>query len=207
VGHLVLKTAPTVYPVTLTEVKTQLAVASAIAYHDAALERLIRAATEEVQQRSGRTLLTTTWQWVLDGFPSGSKSIYLPMPPLLAVSSVTYVDTDGDTQTLSGTTDYKALTSREPGEVALRYNQTWPETYDENDVVTVEYTAGYHATTLPARCEWIKQAILVLVQAYWLRDHSQPFDRFTLAADRVIMSHRCGDEFVDYLRGDETDGT
>lgn len=204
-GHLVLKTAPTVYPVSRTEVKKQLEIAAAITYHDEHIDRLIKAATEEVQQRAGRTLLTTVWQWVMDKFPSGSKSIILPMPPLQYVVSITYLDTAGASQTFSSATGYKALTAREPGEVVLRYNQTWPETYDENDVVTVEYRAGYHASILPAAGEWIKQALLILVQAYWLRDHSQPFDRFTLAADRIIMAHRCGDEFCDYQRGDETD--
>lgn len=200
-GHLVLKTAPTVYPVSRTEVKKQLEIAAAITYHDEHIDRLIKAATEEVQQRAGRTLLTTTWQWVTNGFPSGSKSFIIPMPPLKTVSSITYYDTDGASQTLSSSV-YKVLTAREPGEIALKYNQEWPETYDEPDVVTVEFTAGYHATTLPAAQEWIRHAILILAQAYWLRDNSQPFERFTTAADRIILANRCGDEFCDYLRGD-----
>ena len=34
-------------------------------------------------------------------------------------------------------------TARKPGTIYLKYNQLWPNTYDQWDAVTVTYVAGY----------------------------------------------------------------
>jgi uncharacterized phiE125 gp8 family phage protein len=195
-GALIVTVPPTTFPVSLAEAKKQVEVATAITHHDDHLTRLIKAATAEVESRTGRTILTTTYELHLDDFPSGSNPIILPRPPLQTVASVAYVDGNGDSQTLS-TDVYKVITSREPGEIVFKYGQTWPEVYDESDSITITYNGGYgdEEGDLPDVCEWIKEAILILVHAYWLRDHSQPFERFTLAADRIIEAHRVGDDF------------
>jgi uncharacterized phiE125 gp8 family phage protein len=191
------ETAP--LAVSLAEAKKQVEVASAITYHDDHLTRLIKAATQQATERSGRQLLTSGYRLTIDAFPRGSGNIPLPFPPLRSVESVKYYDEDGDQQALS-TDVYRVLDAREPAEICLKHDQSWPSTYDEPDVVTIEYLAGVADTAaeLGPEDEWYRQAILLLVQAYWLRDHDQVYDRLLKAADSILEAHRCGDDFVPY---------
>jgi uncharacterized phiE125 gp8 family phage protein len=185
--------------VSLAEAKKQVEVAEAITYHDEHLTRLIKAATQQATVRSGRQLLATGYRLTIDGFPRGSDRISLPLPPLKSVESVKYYDANGEQQTLSEDV-YRVLAEREPGEICLRYGQTWPTVYDEPDAVEIEYTAGLAETAddFTLDDEWYRQAVLLLVQAFWLRDHNQTYDRILRAADLILEAHRCGDDFVEY---------
>jgi uncharacterized phiE125 gp8 family phage protein len=197
---LKLVTPPTEQPVTLDEAKKQVEIASSVTYHDDHLLRLVKAATEQATVRSGRQMLTATWRLSLDDFPA--DRISLPMPPLQSVSSITYYDANGTQQTLA-TTYYKVLTDLEPGQVVLKWGQDWPTVYDEPGSVSITFLAGEADTAyeLGDRHEWFKQAVLLLVQAQWLRDFQQPYERIERAAEMILESHRCGDDFVKY--GDE----
>ena len=185
--------------VSLSEAKKQVEVADAITYHDAHIERLILAATQQATVRSGRQLLQTGYRFTFDAFPYGTGRIPLPFPPLVSVESIKYYDIDGVQQTLDAG-EYRLLTAREPGEICLRYGKTWPDVYDEPDAVQVEYLAGVAALAedLGPEEEWFRQAILLLVQAFWLRDHDQQYERIMRAADLILEAHRCGDDFVVY---------
>lgn len=203
---LVCTTPPVESPVTLSEAKRQLEIAETIAYHDSQLQRLIKAAAQQAVVRSGRQLLIASYRLTLDCFPSSSGNISLPFPPCASVQSVKYYDSDGVQQTLA-TTVYKLLADREPAEIALKSGQSWPTVYDEADVVEIAYTAGV-ADTAAELCdedEWLKQAVLLFVQAYWLRDHGTNiqsalglYERITKAAEAICEAHRCGDDFVPY---------
>jgi len=83
----------------------------------------------------------------------------LHFQPVSAITSITYVDTAGDTQTLAATV-YELGKRRGVGYVRLKYGQVWPATRSHEDVVTVTYTAGYGATssTVP---EAIRQSIIL----------------------------------------------
>jgi len=201
VGYaLKLVTPPTEQPVTLDEAKKQVEIATSVEYHDDHLQRLIKAATEAAQVRAGRQILTATYRLTLDEFPAESDSrILVPMPPLQSVSSIAYLDSNGVSQTLA-TTYYRALTDREPGEIILRYGQTWPSTYDEPQAVTINYLAGIADTAaeLGDKDEWIKEAILLLVQAFWLRDFGQVNGKIFERVDQILEAHRCGDDFFQY---------
>lgn len=187
--------------VSLTEAKKEVEVAEAITYHDADLTRLIKAATQQATVRSGRQLLTAGYRFVIDAFPLGRNTICLPFPPLQSVESIKYYDAAGDQQTLS-TDVYRVLTAREPAEICLKFGQAWPTVYDEPDAVEIEYLAGVADTAedLQPEDEWYKQAILLIVRAFWLRDHGQPYEAVMRAADLILEAHRCGDDFEEYGR-------
>jgi len=196
---LTLVTPPVEMAVTLNEAKKQVEVATAISYHDDHLQRLIKAASQQALVRSGRQLLTATYRLTCDQFPSGAGRISIPFPPCQSIQSIKYLDTAGVQQTLA-TTVYRLLAVREPAEICLRYGQVWPDVYDEPDVVEITYTAGVADTCgeLGDEDQWMRHAVLLLVQAYWLRDHGQPYDRLTRAADLILEAHRCGDDFTPY---------
>lgn len=151
-----LVTAPDVYPVTRAEAKAHLRVDTGA--DDTYIDALIDAATAWCETYTERRFVTQTWDLKLDGF--WDHYLYVPYPPLASVSSISYVDTDGATQTLSSSV-YTVDTDSEPGRIYLAWNQTWPSTRSVTHAVTVRFVCGYGlAASVPARA---KQAILIAV--------------------------------------------
>jgi len=107
----------------------------------------IIAAREMVEAFLGRQLITRTWALKLDEFP---EVIVLPRPPAQSITSIAYLDTDGDSQTLSSAT-YQLYESNAVWRVAPAYSESWPSTRPQPDAVTVTYAAGYGdaATDVP----------------------------------------------------------
>lgn len=134
---LVRTVEPVLEPATLQEVKTHARVVHT--QEDVYIESLIRSARDYAEMFTRRAIITQTWALTLPGFP---HFITLPSPPLQSVSSIQYVDQDGNTQTLS-TDVYDVDTTVEPGRVVLKFNQSWPSTRDDIAAVTVTYVAGY----------------------------------------------------------------
>ncbi len=62
--------------------------------------------------------------------------------PASSITTVQYVDSDGDTQTLADSV-YELGTKNGMGVLRLKYGQTWPTTRSHEDVVIVTYKAGY----------------------------------------------------------------
>jgi len=112
---------------------------------DALVTPMVEAAVDWCEKFEGRSYMIRTYKAYLDGF---QNEVYLPYPPLISVSSVQYVDSNGDTQTLSSSY-YTVDTTSTPGRVYLAYNYSWPMTRDVPKSVTITYVAGY-ATTFTA---------------------------------------------------------
>lgn len=135
-------TDATTEPVSLSEACAHLRVESSEDH--GYIASLIRAARVSLERRYSRQLVTATWKAYLDSFPA---EIWLERLPVLAVSSITYVDTGGTTQTLD-TAAYQvdANDPDRPARIAPAYGYTWPSTRGETySQVTVTFTAGYGA--------------------------------------------------------------
>ena len=87
--------APAFEPVTLAEAKLWLRIDHSD--EDSLVLELVKSARREVERFCGRQLINSTRIWRLDRFPS-SGVIRLDRPPLSSVSSITYVDTAGASQ-------------------------------------------------------------------------------------------------------------
>jgi uncharacterized phiE125 gp8 family phage protein len=159
---LKIKTAPVKEPVTLAEAKSHLRVE--IADDDTLINTLIKAAREHVEKICSRALITQTWYLYLDSFPDSGEEIRIPMPPLATIVGITYVDIDGVTQTLA-VGEYTVDANSEPARVKEAYNETWPDTREIMNAVTVEFTCGYgdDETDVP---QTIRQAMLFLI-GHW----------------------------------------
>jgi len=164
-----LSTAPTGDVVEMADILDHLRVTeeSDYTYLAALNDRAVR----WVERRTQRQLLTATWKLSLDAFPA---EIQLRKLPVASVTSVQYVDLDGDTQTLSASyyqTDYKS--QDRPGRIMPAYGYSWPNTRSSiYNAVTVTFTAGYGtASDVP---ETIKHAIMMLV-GHWY-DHREAVD-------------------------------
>lgn len=154
---LTLVTAPVGEPFTLTDAKDHLRIT--IDTEDSLINALIVSAREFAEGNTRRALITQTWDLTLDAFPD---AIEVPLPPLQSVTSVTYIDTAGTTQTLVANTDYTVDTKSEPGRIVPAYGKSWPSTRDIVNAVTVRFVAGYgNATAVPKS---IKQAMLMHIE-------------------------------------------
>ena len=165
-ASLSLVTGPTLEPVTLAEAQEHCRVDSRA--EDAFLTRAIQTAREYVESVTNRALITQTWDWTLDRFPCAT-SFEVPRPNLLSVTSISYMDTDGATQTWASTNyrvGVRAGPKAQPGRIELAYQQSYPLTRSVIDAVTIRFIAGYHATAATAvtNCPAaLKSAILLLV--------------------------------------------
>lgn len=154
---LYLITAPTSEPVTLQEVKEHARVE--IGDDNAYLEGLITKARVYAEGKTHRQFITATWRQTLDCFP---ERIDLPRPPLATVTSITYVDSNGATQTLDAS-QYQTVLDPEGGYIVSAYGTSWPATRGQPEAVTVNFTAGSTVALAPAQA---KHAIAMLV-SHW----------------------------------------
>lgn len=130
-------------PISLEEMKNHLKIDSDITEDDELVAGLIVAARNMVEAGTGasrdrcKVMVATTFDYSMDTFCG--MSIPLPRVPLISVTSITYVDTAGATQTLSASV-YSVNTAA--GCVDLAYNQSWPSTRYQPNAVTIRFVAG-----------------------------------------------------------------
>lgn len=141
--------APATALITLAEAKAHLRVDTTD--EDTLITRLVEVATAAIDGPAGigKALITQTYELRLDEFPC--YGIYLPLGPVQSVSSITYIDSAGATQTVpSG--DYKVALKRDPAVITPVYGKAWPTTRLEVDAVTITHIVGYGnaATDIPA---------------------------------------------------------
>lgn len=195
---LTLVTAPTAEPLTVGEAKKHVELAESDTTHDATLAALLKAARQCVENRTNRQLVTATWDLKLDAFPL-SGPILLPYAPVASVTSITYVDSAGDSQTWASS-NYVVSTSREPCEVRLAYSKSFPVTRVQPDAVTVRFVAGYgDPEDVPAA---IKQAMLLLL-GHWFENREAVVTgtiatELPQSAEALLTQYLYGDEFTDY---------
>ena len=152
---------PAVEPVSLDEIKAHMRIDGAA--DDGVLKILIRAARENVEHQQKRQHITATYEYTLDEFPAGP--IILPVPPLIAVSLISYKDLAGDTQTWDAS-NYQVEITSERGSVSVAPNVTYPSTETERrNAVTITYTAGYGTSNSDVP-ETTRLASMMLV-AHW----------------------------------------
>jgi len=125
---------------------------------DAIVNAFISAAREECEHLLERALAPQTLELSIDEFPD--DGIKLPHPPVTSITSIVYVDGDGDEQTMDPLT-YYLDNSQEPCWVIPVYGGSWPSTRAEANAVRVTYAAGY--VTCPEAIRawiWLKTGTL-----------------------------------------------
>lgn len=137
--HLKRVTAPPVNPITLNEAKDWLRVDGT--EQDLMISTAIDAAVSFLDgpHGIGIALVEQKWDLFLDRFP---VTIEIPLTPVQSVDEITYVDRDGNTQTLD-TSVYKVSTNQRPAIVERAFGESWPVTRLEADAVKIRFTAGY----------------------------------------------------------------
>jgi uncharacterized phiE125 gp8 family phage protein len=159
---LIVVTPPTTEPVTIAEAKLSPSFRVSVSGDDAQIGSLITAARELGEAITKRAFMPTTFEYVLDEFPysrgwlrQSSFEIALPCPPLISVTSIKHIDSNGVEQTLAPT-EYVVDTNSEPGRVYLAYGKSWPSLRDTPNAIRIRYVAGYAGAVPEAIKTWIK---------------------------------------------------
>lgn len=148
---------PAVEPVTLADATVHLRIPDT--REDSRLPDILASVRQEAESLCGRQFITATFDLTLDAFPAW---IDVPKPPLQSVTSITYVDTAGATQTLA-TSAYTVDTKHARARIVPAYGTVWPTVRDQINAVTVRFVAGYGnaGTACPA---WVRHAIKLLLE-------------------------------------------
>jgi hypothetical protein len=169
----------TLEPVSLAQAKAQLRVD--FTADDAVIAGFIGAARRHAETLLRQTLLTTVYDWYMDGFPSsgggyfnrvirqmgpnpqwlpnGAAILYLPKPPIVSVASVKYVNSSGTLTTIDAST-YQVSTGQ-GARIQPITGQVWPVNRQDIDSVVVRYTAGVANADLIT--DDIKSAMLLVI--------------------------------------------
>ena len=87
------------------------------------------------------------------------------LEPLSSVTSITYLDTDGATQTLAAD-QYVVDAISQPARISRAYNVDWPDTRVQNNAVKVRFVAGYGVASAVPQCikSWMLIRIATLME-------------------------------------------
>ena len=182
---LSLTTAPTEEPVSLQEMKEFIGLDNSDL--DPTLMTLLIAARGYAETYTKRQFCTATYTLKINKFP---PKIYLPRPPLSSVTSITYLDTDGASQTLSSSV-YQIINDGEGSSIVEAYNQFWPSYRFQPDTITIIYITGYGAaSTVPRE---IKQAIMMLVKYWFDYCGGESTGNMPMAVTCLLDGYKCFD--------------
>lgn len=151
-------------PIDLSEMKAHLYLVGTA--DDAELTNKILEIKELAENFTHRFFLTTVAEYALDGFPSESRELWIPRPPLVSVQKVEYYDVDGVLQEMP-LSDFFVDTRSTIGKLVLKSGKSFPATEEGRpNSVVITFTAGYGNThaSLPKD---LKTALKLLVASNW----------------------------------------
>jgi uncharacterized phiE125 gp8 family phage protein len=189
-SFLELITEPTVEPVSLVELKNHLRLPleeiEDETIEDNLLTNQIKAAREEVEDITRRGIITQTWDYFLDDWPS-EDYIVLPLGNLQSVTYVNWKGTDDTLTTLTEDTDYVVETNGEQcGRVVLPYNVSWPTgTLHPSKPVIIRFICGWtSADSVPAK---IRAAIKMIAGDLYEHRERQTLSSMSFAENETVM--------------------
>lgn len=164
---LVITTAATSPPVSLSEAKEQCRIVTSDVTHDSLLTRLINDATAKIERITLCKMAQQTVRLELDSFPTGvglDACIDLTTYPVNSITSIVYDDVDNVEQTLvEGTDYYVSLSGMYPTVSPVTY---WPSTKtDKPAAVRITMSVGFDGSpNTTAAPEDLRHAILLHVK-------------------------------------------
>lgn len=147
VDGLVIATAPTVEPIARADAKLFARVESSVTADDELFDSLIIAARKQIEQHTGRALMTQTWDWIIDGAPE--RILEVPLPPLQSVSGIYFTDEDDTEGAAISSSLYVVDVAR--NRIWLKDGEQWGYGSLRSFRSTrVRFVAGYGATAADA---------------------------------------------------------
>jgi len=156
---------------------------------DPLLTRFITTARQQAEQSLKRYLVTQTLDAYFKDFPRGHERRFY-LPPLSSVTSITYTDIDGATQTLAAS-QYVVDSISRPARIEEAYGVTWPSTRDQMNAVKIRFVAGYGAAADVPAC--IKDWMLVQINTMW-----ETRTQFTISTGRAALT-QIPNQYIDSI--------
>lgn len=189
-----LITEPSGQPVTLQEARDFLAVTTTDA--DILINSVLLASVSHVEQQVRRAFMPQTWEVCYPSFPLDGEPMRPVFPPTISITSVSYFDLAGVSQTWNSS-NYTSILFQgprpSPGVVRPNVGVAYPSTYERDDAVTIRFVAGYvNPEQIPKQ---LRYAILMLM-AHWyehreaVAENGVQLAKVGLAYDSIINSHR-----------------
>ena len=129
---------------------------------DALIAALVASAAETAQNYLSQALVTQTITETFDAWGDVAQPslLRLAIHPVISVTSITYIDDNGATQTLAAN-QYNVDLYAKRCVIEPAYNVSWPTVRVQRNAITVVYQAGYGAAT--ALPKDIRTALLLMV--------------------------------------------
>jgi len=132
---------PATEPVTITEASLWMRYTGSL--QNNVITALITAARLDVESWTNRTLVTTTYEYYTEDL---CAVIEIPTSTVNSITSITYIDDDGSTQTLSSTL-YTLDNISIKNTVFLTPGQSYPSVLVQPNAVKITFPAGYGAAS------------------------------------------------------------
>lgn len=171
-------------PLSLADAKEHLKVD--ISDDDDLITAQIVAARKWIEQYCNRSLPQQTLTAYFGTVPP-SGILWLPQSPCVSVTSINYVDTDGNTQVWSSS-DYDVDTFMAPARIMAAYGESWPSTRSQMNAVNVVYVAGQATVD-----EDIVHALKLMVGSlYAARENDCPFQSYqpSFSVKALLANHK-----------------
>jgi uncharacterized phiE125 gp8 family phage protein len=166
-------TDPTEEPLSLEDLKTQLRIDTDT--EDDLILRLARAAREQVEQLTGRAMLTQSWQQSFDDW--GEGSLFLDIAPARAVTEVSVLQEDGSEEIIPAA-DYLLNGQR------VVFTGAMPKPSFPQNGIHVTFEAGQSdAADIPAA---LVQATALLTAHYYERREPYENERISAVPETVM---------------------
>lgn len=155
---------------------------------DELLTELVEAATDFIEGPSGvgRAMVTQEWRATLDHLPS---SFSIPLGPVQSITSITYVDQAGETQTIPPA-DYHTDFDRHPALVAF-FKPRPTDVANVPGAVKVTFVAGYgEPADVPAK---VRHAARLLIGSWFKNreaDTEAKLSEIPLGVTRILNQIR-----------------
>lgn len=151
--------------------------------HDTELTALIRDARDYCERFTQRTLRTAVTRALkLDDW--WCKAYYLPWPPLIDVTGITYYDADEVSQTLATANYHEELSTDGGGRIVWADDADIPNIFDRPDAITITFTTGYaSAAVAPAVA---LRAMKLKLTELWAAGTESEIEAARKACDRLL---------------------
>jgi len=187
---IIVVTPPAIEPITLEEARTH--IRSDSADDGTEVTQFIETARVKMEAKLRRALITQTLDIFRDSFPGLLGVIEIPRPPTQSVTSITYLDTNGDSQTLSAS-NYVVTTNSTPARIVPADGEQWPDTQVMVDAVTIRIVAGYGDAAADVPAPIVQGMLLAITDMY---DHrgtqiiGAAASAMPITVDRVISEYK-----------------
>ena len=183
----VITIPPTSEPISLDQAKSHAKIETN--EDDELIITLIEAVRTWAEDTLNRALISQTWTYIIEDF---ADKIPLPRGPAISITQIDYIDTDGNSQTLSSSI-YEADVNGIDGFVRRSFNQVWPSTRDVYNAITITYVVGFGSTSIAIPKPIIQGMLVMIADLYEHRETyvqgmtivAVPFAEMLMAPHRV----------------------